>query len=379
MKIVFDLTDLYDHLTGIERYAMELSYHMITRHKDNTYVLIFKERVHKRFAEIVKRPNVRAVVIKKCNKLLFRQVVLPAKLSSIRAGAYIFPAFPEPWISGPGNVITAVHDMACWDCGENMKALSAWYFRLSNIHTFFCARNILTVSNFSKKRIEAFVSQSSILKNRGIEDRILLVPDGFGGKRSINAGAGVKVKEKYNLPDRYILTLSTLEPRKNLALLLKAYGQLITEGNDIPDLCLAGRSGWKIEKILSAKEDFGSEVLDKIHFLGFIEDNDLPYLYKGADYFVFPSKYEGFGLPPLEALGYGCKVLSSDASAMREILRKSVWYFKNNDIENLKSKMIELCNVSHEETLFKKKYAKVVLARYTWENAADRLYNYLCR
>ena len=64
---------------------------------------------------------------------------------------------------------------------------------------------------------------------------------------------------------------------------------------------------------------------------------------------------------------------------MREILRKSVWYFKNNDIENLKSKMIELCNVSHEETVLKKKYAKAVLARYTWENAADRLYNYLCR
>ena len=379
MKIVFDLTDLYDHLTGIERYAMELSYHMITRHRDNTYVLVFKERVHKRFAEIVKRPNVRAVVIKKCNKLLFRQVVLPAKLSSIRAGAYVFPAFPEPWISGPGNVITAVHDMACWDCGENMKALSAWYFRLSNIHTFFCAKNILTISNFSKRRISKFVSESALLRNKGIEERIKLVPCGCSKGKAFDDKRLDRVKSKYSLPDRYILTLSTLEPRKNLNLLIKAYGELALEGKDIPDLVLAGRSGWKVKKILEAGDKLSSEALNKIHFMGFVEDDDLPCLYKNADTFVFPSKYEGFGMPPLEALSYGTKVLSSDASALREVLSGSAWYFKNNDVNDLKEKLINILNVDEKEISLKKKYAKAVLRKYTWEKAADKLYEVICR
>ena len=119
------------------------------------------------------------------------------------------------------------------------------------------------------------------------------MPDGFDGKHLINAGAGVKVKEKYNLPDRYILTLSTLEPRKNLALLLKAYGQLIMEGNDIPDLCLAGRSGWKIEKILSAKKDFGREALGYRRWFFTTYGDDILYLMEEKLNGKIPDYYTG--------------------------------------------------------------------------------------
>ena len=105
------------------------------------------------------------------------------------------------------------------------------------------------------------------------------------------------VKNKYSLPSQYILCLSTLEPRKNMRLLIKAYSDLWKEKKLKTDLVLAGRKGWKIDNLLNSLDD---EILEHIHLTGFIEDEDLPTVYHCADVFVFPSIYEGFGIPPLE-------------------------------------------------------------------------------
>lgn len=133
----------------------------------------------------------------------------------------------------------------------------------------------------------------------------------------------------------YILTcVATLEPRKNLPFLVESYIELLEENDIDVSLVFAGRKGWKIEAFLDIIE---SKYRKYIIVTGFIEDEDLPYIYKMADCFVFPSIYEGFGMPPLEALFVGTKALASDIEVLREVLGDEAEYFCVGDKDGLKN------------------------------------------
>ena len=131
------------------------------------------------------------------------------------------------------------------------------------------------------------------------------------------------------------MTLSTLEPRKNMELLLRAFSE-VQDSVDY-DLVLVGRKGWKVDELIQ-KYDSNH----RIHITGFIKDEHLNTIYRNAECFVFPSLYEGFGLPPVEALSAGTPVISSDAASMPEVLRKQALYFKNDSEEELKRILLEL-------------------------------------
>ena len=179
MKILFDLTDLYDHLSGIERYAMELSGHMIRKHPEHNYILLFKKEIPAPYYEIVMQKNVKSHVLPLCNKLLFRQAVLLQILYSIKADAYVFLAFPEPMLFFNPNIFTAVHDMSYFDCGDYMKSASKWYFRLSALHTFRYAKKILTISKFSARRICHWARRLPGCNEKQIRERLSLVKCGI--------------------------------------------------------------------------------------------------------------------------------------------------------------------------------------------------------
>ena len=124
-------------------------------------------------------------------------------------------------------------------------------------------------------------------------------------------------KDKYDLNYQYILYVGTLEPRKNIPLIIKAFYILNKEGFQ-HKLVIAGKKGWKYKTIyqLIDKLNLQKEVI----FIGFIPDNDLPALYNAANLFVYPSLYEGFGLPPLEAMSCGCPVITSNISSLPEVV-----------------------------------------------------------
>ncbi len=120
------------------------------------------------------------------------------------------------------------------------------------------------------------------------------------------------------LPDRFILFLGTLEPRKNLRRLLEAYARLRTRhGATLPPLVIAGGKGWFYEEIYAAAAQLG--LLDAVIFPGYIPAEDLPWWYRAAELFVYPSIYEGFGLPVLEAMACGTPVVTSTASKLPEV------------------------------------------------------------
>lgn len=127
-----------------------------------------------------------------------------------------------------------------------------------------------------------------------------------------------EVRERYELPPRFILSVGTLQPRKNFGRLIEAYSQLLEKTSVEVHLVIAGAKGWLYESLFRRVEELGLE--REVIFLGFFADDDLPVLYNLADLFVFPSLYEGFGLPPLEAMACGTPVISSDASSLPEVV-----------------------------------------------------------
>ena len=359
MKILIDLTSLADNFSGIERFAMSMALYMIDD-TANRYVLVFKNDVHEAFAHVADRENVETVVLKGGNKLLFNQLILPLGLYRQKADVYFFPAFPEPVLFWNRHMVTTIHDLGCWDCGEAMTTLSKWYFRLSYRKSMALCEKLITVSEFSKSRIARLGHVSP--------ERIHVVYNGVSEQFFSGSAPDENLRQKYNLPESYYLCLSTLEPRKNLQLLVKAYEALILEGNDLPSLVLAGRKGWKMDNFL---EGVAPQVVDKLHFTGFVDDDDLPAIYAGAKLFVFPSKYEGFGIPPLEAMAAGCPVLSSDAASLPEVLGEAACYFESENLESLKLALIESLNVQKNDS---------VQARarcFSWSNEAAKLLNVL--
>lgn len=323
MRICIDLTSLADNFSGIERFALSITKELIKR-KEHHWILLFKNTIHEEFENT--EINIEKVIIKGNNKLIFNQIILPLNLLKIKAERFFFPAFPAPFFFFNRNTYNTIHDLSCWDCPQSNKKYMILYFKIMYWKASLNDKKIITVSQFSKDRI------CSILHVK--PENITVIYNGISNhfnNKKVTEEEKKKIQKKYNLPKNYVLCLSTLEPRKNLKLLLDAYTILYDQGN-VYEIVLAGRRGWKMENFLG---NYNECFLKHVHFTGFIEDEDLPVVYKLADIFVFPSLYEGFGIPPLEAVACGTPVISSDAASLPEILGNNVRYFKSEDIMSL--------------------------------------------
>jgi glycosyltransferase involved in cell wall biosynthesis len=177
------------------------------------------------------------------------------------------------------------------------------------------------------------------------------------------------VRERYSLPPRFILGLGTLQPRKNFIHLIEAFADLRFAICDL-HLVIAGGKGWLYEEIFATVEQLGLE--EKVIFPGFVADEHLPAIYNLADLFVFPSLYEGFGLPPLEALACGTPVITSDASSLPEVVGEAGLMVEATDVEALAEAMKQaLGDAALREGMIVKgmKQAK----KFTWEKTAAKL------
>jgi glycosyltransferase involved in cell wall biosynthesis len=243
-----------------------------------------------------------------------------------------------------------------------------WYFKILYRKAALGKAKIITVSEFSKKRIMEVLSVK--------KERIAVVPNGLSHyliryqEEENNKLRAIEIQKKYQLPETYILSLSTLEPRKNLRILIEAYTALMAQGKLQQELVLAGRKGWMIDDLLAGVEP---QVRAHIHFTGFVQDEDLPYVYRNASMFVFPSLYEGFGVPPVEAMYMGAVVISSDASSLPEVLGDAAVYFKSNQKLELEKAILHVCAMTPEEKAYMVEKGKEQAMQYTWEKSGKKL------
>lgn len=357
MIIAIDLTSLSYHMTGIERYAMCVTEKMLEQDENNKYILIYRGSVYPAFQSKIDGKRINAIIINGNNKLIFYQIILPVHLYKIKADRYLFFAFTSPILFRKKGIFNTIHDMGPWDSSEGLKINQKLYLKTTCKCSAKASMGIITVSEFSKGRI------SDILKYS--KNRIRVIPsavyEGVTGDYGI---AFNTVKAEYNLPNKYVMTLSTLEPRKNLIILLEAFSNIMNIVDY--DLVLVGRKGWKMDDVL---EKYNSQ--KRIHITGFVKDEYVSLIYKNAICFIFPSLYEGFGLPPVEALSVGTPVVASDAASIPEVLMGQAIYFSNNseneletilkDIENRVENMPhELSNYQKENFNFERSAEKVL-------------------
>jgi len=184
-----------------------------------------------------------------------------------------------------------------------------------------------------------------------------------------------RVRARYQLPEHFVLGLGTLQPRKNFDGLIRAYQRVLAaRGSElgISDLALVivGGSGWLYEETLALAELLG--LGERVHFLGFVSDEDLPSLYSLAAVFAFPSWYEGFGLPVLEAMACGTPVVAADNSSLPEVVGEAGLMVSAGDVDALANALF--CLLTDQSLRRQLIAAGLAQARcFTWENAATRL------
>ncbi len=222
------------------------------------------------------------------------------------------------------------------------------------------ATKILTISTSSKNDIieEYGVDKKDVVVTHlGIKNVMSLEPRVYGMNQ---------VKDTYHVSDRYILFVGTLQPRKNIVRLIEAYSKI--KKRDF-DLVIIGKRGWMYEEILTAPKKYG--VQETVKILENVNNDDLAVFYRHALCYVLPSLYEGFGLPVLEAMQYGCPVLTSNISSLPEAGGDAAIYFDPKDVDDI---AVKIEKVVYDEKMRKtmiekgKKHA----ATFNWDKTAKQ-------
>lgn len=209
-------------------------------------------------------------------------------------------------------VVATVHDVSFLDRPEYFPPARVWQLRMTVQRTVRLAARVLTPSEFSAQCIQ---------RTYGLDpDKITVVPNGVSPvfRPMSRETAQGKVRERFQLRNPYLLMVGDLQPRKNQIGLIQAFEQLLRAHPELPhDLVLTGQDSWYASRVREAASR--SAVSERIRFTGFVPDSELALLYGGCDMFVFPSFYEGFGLPIVEAMACGRAVACSSITATVEV------------------------------------------------------------
>lgn len=266
-----------------------------------------------------------------------------------------------------GKTVVTVHDMVIKAYPETVRARTKYFLYTGLEKSMKRADVIVTDSNFSKTEIEKYYPKYA--------DKVRVVPCGVDLERFHpieDTTQIIKVKQKFNLSDEYFLYIGTIEPRKNLTRLIEGYSKFVEKYPECPNLVLAGGKGWLNDEIYSSIEKLGLK--DKATFTEYIPSEDMCALINGAMGFLFPSIYEGFGMPPLEAMACGVPVLTSHEASLPEVVGDCAVMVDAYDTQSIADGIERLYldkNLREELSVKGLERAKL----YTWENASQTLYS----
>ena len=244
-------------------------------------------------------------------RILWEQLVQPWAARRENLDLLHVPVYVGPVTSSCPIVVT-IHDLSFYLYPDLLRPFNRTYLQNFTRRTVAHAEGIIAVSESTR---------NDIVRILGVpEEKVTVIPNGVGQEmHPINDREQIAaLRRRYDLPERMILFLGTLEPRKNIPTLLEAFGLLCRNHDADHRLVVAGGKGWYYGEIYATAERLG--LRNKVIFPGYIPQSQLALWYNAADLFVYPSLYEGFGLPPLEALACGTPAIVSDVSSLPEVV-----------------------------------------------------------
>jgi len=244
-------------------------------------------------------------------RFVWDQFTFPSLAKSKKVDILHQPCFSAPLLY-PGKVVITIHDLISHFFPKNIPSGSRFYFSKWMPLTYRKAAKIIAISENTKRDIISLLNIP--------EEKIVVIQSAVSEHyQPINDKQALAlVKKKYGTGDHFILDVGTLEPRKNLQFLVKAFNEAIKQGNLDCNLVLTGKKGWYYEGLFALIKSLKLE--KRVILPGYVPDEDLPLLYNAADLFCFPSLYEGFGFPPLEALSCGTPVIAANNSSLPEVV-----------------------------------------------------------
>lgn len=268
-----------------------------------------------------------------------------------------------------GKVITTIHDMTYHLYPHTMQPKTLKRIRNGIKYSANRADKVITISESTKK---------GIIEVLGVPfDKIEIVPPGvdYNAFNKVYSKVQInRVKSKYNLPEQYILYMGTLEPRKNIESIIEAFSLFKKESTihtkDIK-LVIAGKKGWLYNSIFSIVQQLNLE--NEIIFTDYIDEEDKPILYKLSLLFVFPSIYEGFGIPVLEAMAASVPVITSNVSSLPEVAGNAALLVSPMDIVSI-AKGIDkiLIDETFRNELISRGNEQA--KKFSWDNSAKKIY-----
>ncbi len=330
---------LTQDMTGIQRFSYEICKALICRGTD--LIILAPKKIRTEY-----RLKCRMIRFGIFTSILWEQIDLPIFLMKHKNPLLLNFGSPGPFFY-PNRIVT-VHDLS-FIIHPAWFSKSYWlYYRLATPVVTRLSKKVITVSEFSKNEIIRLI---------GIpEEKITVIHNAVSGafRKQQSHGAGKQGK--------YIFSVASLDPRKNLASLVDAY-KMAGIDKEIK-LVLAG----KTNPIFNM--DLPGEILT--HSVGYVPDDELSALYENATLFVYPSFYEGFGIPPLEAMSLGCPVILSDIPVFREIFGDAAHYVDPLDPTSIcKGILLVLSDDPYRMELIRRGLERAKL--YNWERSADKI------
>ena len=264
----------------------------------------------------------------------------------------------------PVPVVVSVHDVSFLEHPEYFSLPRAMQLRVTVARTVRRAAAILTPSEFSKQAIIGAYDLD--------EEKVSVVPNAVSSdfRPRPREQAAPAIESRFSVPSPFVLTVGDLQPRKNQIGLIHAFEELLRYYPELPHhLVLVGKDGWYGSRVRRAAER--SAVASRIHFPGFISDDDLLEFYAACEIFVFPSLYEGFGLPILEAMASGRAVACSNTSAMPEVADACALLFRPDSPQEMTLAMRDLL-LDPELRTRVERMGTTRAAAFSWRNTAQR-------
>ena len=327
MRIAIDATSVPRHRAGAGTYIFNLVHALAQVDQENTYYVFARAGTFQR--RTLERERFHLVPVwlpSRLGRMVWEQAILPVRLRRRQVDVLHSPHFTTPVLGDGWRRVVTFHDVTFFLLPRRYPALRRLYYQQAGRAGARLAHLVIAVSQTVKDDV---VRQFGLPSDRV---RVVSLAPGADFRPLDDRARTAAVRDKYGLPARFILNVGTLEPGKNQAILLRAFQRLKAQGV-AHGLVIAGQRGWMYERLYRLVDELG--LRGQVYFTGYLPDEDLVAVYNLADLFVFPSLYEGFGLPPLEAMACGLPVVASNAPAPTEVLDGAALLVSPRDVDGL--------------------------------------------
>ena len=362
MRIVIDLRIFGPSFGGLGRYNQKFLENLIKQDQANEYVLLFRSQPK----DLVLPKNF-SIKICPCRWYsLAEQIVLPFILYPLKPDLVHFPHFNVP-IFYNGPFVVTIHDLImtkfpskrATTLSRHYFAFKYWFYKQVIRHAVKNSEKIIAVSNFTAQDIKQHFHLSDTEAKK-----IQVVYEGLSVSTVSN-------HKPVSVPDKFLLYVGNAYPHKNLEFLIRSFKEFFDKHRGYY-LILIGEKNYFYNRLKEESKEIFDHDRDQVIFPGFVPDEELRVYYQRARAYVFPSLYEGFGLPPLEAMFYNLPVLSSSAGSLPEVLGEAALYFNPKDKQDFLDKLEQIVTDQElRERLVRSGQEQI--KKYSWEKMTKEI------